>query len=373
MSTPNRPRPQSTSRVPGRRPATPSRAPIGTSQQRAQGRGYGKGTPHSPNALQQVRPDADAAASAAADTDALEAAQSDVDGLVGVYNILSTPFTDSGELDMESLRTLTAATVEMGVDGITVLGVAGEAQKLLDDERRAVMTTVIEVVAGRIPVIVGVSRDGTTATIAACLEAQEAGAMGVMVAPPTFVQPGPGLTQHFVAIGDAIAIPIILQDFPIANAVTMSPQQMADLVHAVPRISTIKLEDAPTPLRISQTLALLPEHVSIVGGLGGMYLLDELRRGSSGTMTGFAYPEALIDIVRAWDDDDAERAEQIFYSFLPLLMFEGQPKLGVAIRKEILRRRGLIASNHVRRPGPVLDPGIADDLSATLRYMGLEE
>lgn len=366
MSTPNRPRPQSKSRTQGRGPAARSHA---GSPQRAQGQGQGQGH----GRAQATPPRAGAAAAAAApDVDLLAAAQSDVDGLVGVYNILSTPFTDSGELDMQSLRTLTAATVDMGVDGITVLGVAGEAQKLLDDERRAVMTTVIEVVAGRIPVIVGVSRDGTTATIAACLEAQEAGAMGVMVAPPTFVQPGPGLTQHFAAIGEAIAIPMILQDFPTVNGVTMSPQQMADLVRAVPRISTIKLEDTPTPLRTAQTLALLPEHVSIVGGLGGMYLLDELRRGSSGTMTGFAYPEALIDIVRAWDDDDSERAEQIYYSFLPLLIFEGQPKLGVAIRKEILRRRGFIASNHVRRPGPVLDPGIADDLSATLRYMGLE-
>lgn len=296
-----------------------------------------------------------------------------VEGLIGVYNILSTPFTDAGELDTDSLRTLVAATVEMGVDGITVLGVAGEAQKLLDEERRSVVSIVMEVVAGRIPVIVGVSRDGTIPTIAACQEAQAAGAAGVMVAPPTFVNPGPGLTQHFQAIGNAIDIPLILQDFPAVNGVTMSPQQMAELVAAVPQISTIKLEDAPTPLRTAQTLALIPEHVTIVGGLGGMYLLDELRRGSSGTMTGFAYPEALVDICRAWDSDDVERAEQLYYSFLPLLMFEGQPKLGVAIRKEILRRRGFIASNHVRRPGPVLTPEIAEDLSATLEYMGLQE
>jgi 4-hydroxy-tetrahydrodipicolinate synthase len=292
-------------------------------------------------------------------------------GLRGVYNILSTPFTESGALDVASLRRLTTATVETGVDGITVLGVAGEAGKLLEEERRQVIELVMEVNAGRLPIVVGTSREGTDATVAACREAEQAGAAGVMVAPPAFMQPGTAMQAHYEAIAAAISIPIVLQDFPPVNGVTLAPRAMADLVQAVPAITTIKLEDVPTPQRTAQTLALLQEQqgVTVVGGLGGMYLLDELRRGASGTMTGFAYPEVLVDIWRAWAAGDRQRAAEVYYRHLPLLVFEGQPKLGVAIRKEILRRRGLIASATVRRPGPILDPGTAADLTETLAWV----
>jgi 4-hydroxy-tetrahydrodipicolinate synthase len=137
--------------------------------------------------------------------------------LRGVYNILSTPFGEDGSLDETSLRRLADATIAMGVDGITVLGVAGEAHKLLDDERRRVLEIVLEVNAGQVPVIVGTSREGTEATIAACREAQTAGAAGFMIAPPTFVQPGPALTAHYQRIAEATNLPIVLQDCPIVN------------------------------------------------------------------------------------------------------------------------------------------------------------
>ncbi|ACZ40902.1 dihydrodipicolinate synthase family protein [Sphaerobacter thermophilus] len=294
-------------------------------------------------------------------------------GLRGVYNILSTPFRPDGAIDEASLRRLTEATIGMGVDGITILGVAGEAQKLLQEERRRLIEIVMEVTAGRVPIIVGTSHDGTEATIAASREAQAAGAAGVMVAPPTFLQPGPALTRHYERVAAAIDIPIVLQDFPPVNGVTLSPRAMADLVRAVPAITTIKLEDPPTPQRTAQTLQLLEGRATIVGGLGGMYMLDELRRGASGTMTGFAYPEILVRIWRAWESGDRAEAEATYYRYLPLLVFEGQPKLGVAIRKEILRRRGLIDCAVLREPGPRLDDGIREDLEATLRALAIDD
>lgn len=298
-----------------------------------------------------------------------------MDGLRGVYNILSTPFEPSGAIDERSLRRLVEATIGMGVDGITILGVAGEAQKLTEDERRRLTELVMEVNAGRVPIVVGASRDGTEPTIVACQEAEAAGAAGVMVAPPTFAQPGAGLTQHFTRVGEAIGIPIVLQDFPPVNGVTLSPAAMADLANVVPAITTIKLEDPPTPQRIAQTLALLSgeREVTIVGGIGGMYLLDELRRGGSGTMTGFAYPEVLVQIWRAWDRGDRKGAADTYYRYLPVLIFEGQPKLGVAVRKEILRRRGLIEHATVRQPGPRLDDGSSADLTETLAVTGIDD
>lgn len=295
-------------------------------------------------------------------------------GLRGVYNIMATPFNEDGALDEESLRRLTDATISMGVNGITVLGVAGEAQKLLDSERRRVLEIVMEVNAGRVPIIVGASQNATDTTIAACKEAKEVGAAGVMVAPPLYLQPGPALTEHFRRLGEAISIPIVLQDFPPSNGVTMNPADMAALVNTIPAITTIKLEDPPTPQRIAQTLSLINRaDVTILGALGGIYYLDELRRGASGTMTGFAYPEALVAIWRAWDAGDRRQAADLFYRYLPLIQFEGQPKLGLAVRKEVLRRRGLIATATVRHPGPRLDPGSLDDLAETVEIIGIDE
>ncbi len=292
--------------------------------------------------------------------------------LSGVYNILSTPFLPDGSLDFVSLRRLTEATIDAGVDGITVLGVAGEAQKLNPAERQSVIETVVEIAGSDIPIVVGTSQDGTDLTIQASQTAVDLGAKGLMIAPPVFLQPGPGLTEHFRRIAEAVDVPIILQDFPTVNGVTMSPRAMAELCQAIPSITTIKLEDVPTPQRTAQTLALTGDRISIVGGLGGMYLLDELRRGSSGTMTGFAYPEVLVGIWNAWSSGDRRTAAEIYYQALPLLVFEGQPKLGVAIRKEILRRRGLIEHATVRHPGPMLDDGAAEDLTETINWVDVE-
>ena len=193
---------------------------------------------------------------------------------------------------------MTAATIEAGVDGITVLGVAGEAHKLDDAERLRVLRTVVEVNDGRLPIIVGTSRESTHSAVAAARAARAEGASGIMVAPPTFVQPGPALTAHVQRVGDATGLPLVLQDYPPVNGVTLSTHAIAELVHAVPQIVTIKVEDPPTPQRTAQILDFITDRVGIVGGLGGLYLLDELRCGSRGTMTGFAYPEVLVAAVR---------------------------------------------------------------------------
>lgn len=262
--------------------------------------------------------------------------------------------------------------LETGINGVTVLGVAGEVHKLTDAERSRVLTAVIETVDGRVPVVVGTSRDGTDAAIAAAREAEDAGAAAVMVAPPAFAQAGPSLTEHYRRIGDATQLPIVLQDFPPANAVVLSLRAMADLVAAVASIVAIKLEDPPTPLRIAQTLALTEHQATLVGGLGGVYLLDELRRGASGTMTGFAFPEILAAIWQAWDSGDTHAATLISNRWLPLLAFEGQPKIGLAIRKELLRRRGFIDHATVRRPAHEVQDGIVADLDATLTALDLD-
>lgn len=287
-------------------------------------------------------------------------------GLEGIYVIVSTPFHEDGRIDEESFATLLNATVEAGVQGITILGVAGEAPRLSDAERERLQDVAMRAIGGRLPVIVGVSHDGTDVTIARTRSAKAAGAAGVMVAPPAFSKVGKGLVTHFGRIGAEGELPIVLQDYPPVNGVSMSPQFMAELVEAVPEIVTIKLEDPPTAARIRQTRALTGGRVTFQGGLSGLYLLDELRAGASGAMTGFPYPEVLLDIWEAFGRGDEAEAAEIYYRFLPLILLDGQAGTGVATRKEILVRRGQIRANTVRQPGLALDETATRDLHALL-------
>jgi 4-hydroxy-tetrahydrodipicolinate synthase len=249
--------------------------------------------------------------------------------------------------------------------------VAGEAQKLTAGEREELTTVVIQTVGGRVPVIVGASYDGTDLAQAAARAAQLAGAAGLLIAPPTFAQAGPALITHFQKIASSTDLPIVLQDYPLATGVTLSPRAMADIVVATPSVVSVKLEGVPTPQRVGQTLALTPPGVTIVGGLGATYLLDELRHGASGTMTGFAYPEILVSICSAWSSQRPHEAMDLYYKYLPMLVLEGQTGIGLAIRKESLYRRGWIDCALTRQPGPVLDSLTRVDLEETESALAL--
>lgn len=295
-----------------------------------------------------------------------------MEGLEGIYVIVSTPFDERGRLDTDSFGTLLDATVRAGVQGITILGVAGEAPRLNDAERERLTATALAAIGGRVPTIVGVSHDGTDVTIERTQSAKAAGAAGVMIAPPNFSKVGKGLIAHYQRIGAEGSLPIVLQDYPPVNGVSMSPQFMAELVTAVPEVVTIKLEDIPTAARIRQTAAVLPPgRITFQGGLSGVWLLDELRAGSSGAMTGFPYPEILVAIWRAFRAGNEAGAAALYYRYLPLMLLDGQPGTGVAARKEVQVRRGQIKHATVRAPGLSLDPQSKRDLHALLDTLEL--
>ena len=293
-------------------------------------------------------------------------------GLSGVYSVIATPFDDLGNVDEVSLRRLVRATRAAGVSGLTALGVASEAAKLSEIEKSSIVSAVIEEADQVVPVVVGVSAEATRAAVSAAVSAERAGATAVMLAPPTFLGAGPGLTAHFAAVAASIGLPLVLQDFPPATGVTLSPQQMAQVACDVPQIKTIKVEGLPSPYRISKLLPLLPQGVSVIGGTGGMYLLDELRHGARGTMTGFAYPEALVEITEAWSATQTDQAARTYYRYLPLLVLEAQPVVGLAVRKELLRLRGIISRAGVREPSLGLDEALRRDIGSTLKAVGLQ-
>jgi 4-hydroxy-tetrahydrodipicolinate synthase len=290
----------------------------------------------------------------------------------GVYIIAVTPFTDEGEIDWASVDTLVEFYLGKGVSGITILGMMGEAQKLAEAESAAFAKHVIERVAGRVPIVVGVSRAGMDNLVRLARSVIDCGAGGVMIAPAAGLKTDVQIRDYFAAVFKRLgpSIPVCFQDYPLGTGVNISVPTFLDLVDAHESLVMFKHEDWPGLRKLQQVRRACDgtarRRVSILCGNGGLYLPQELYRGADGAMTGFAYPELLVDVCRLFFDGRREDAEDLFDAYLPLVRHEQQIGVGLAIRKEILRRRGAIASAAVRAPGPRLD---RDDLAELDRLM----
>lgn len=277
----------------------------------------------------------------------------------GVFAIAPTPFTDDGALDLASAGALADFYLEREVDGITLLGVMGEAPKLDLDESLAFTRRVLERVAGAIPVVVGVSNPGLQPLARLAREAMALGAAGVMVSPMA----GLRTEEQAVAYVDTVcralgpAVPVCLQDHPASSGVTLSVPTLARLVDGFPQVVVLKHEDQPGLAKLTRVREMLAtrRRLSVLVGSGGLHLPQELARGADGVMTGFAFPEMLVGVCRRFAAGDVEGAEDLFDAYLPLVRHECQPGTGLAVRKEILRRRGVLKSAAVRAPGPTLD------------------
>lgn len=289
----------------------------------------------------------------------------------GVYNIMATPFDESGELDPPSLGDLVEFQLARGVTGLTILGNLGEVRYLTDAERQQIVELTMTQVRGRVPVIVGMGFSGAHATISHARRAEAAGAAGLMVAPPVGARGQDVIVDHYSRVGDATALPIVVYDEPLSSGVVMPPGTLARIVEAVPTASAIKLEDPPTPVKLTHIRKLLGGRAQIFGGLGGAFFLEELTRGADGTMTGFAFSEILVAIYRQSAAGHATQARAIFERYLPLIRYEAQPGIGLALRKELLRRRGAIRTSVLRPPAQPLDPETLAELDGTLAAVGL--
>ena len=296
----------------------------------------------------------------------------DIGALRGVWNIVPTPFLPDGALDLASIPTLVDFVRATGVDGLTILGVLGEAARLGDGERTAVLEAAIGAAGAAIPVCVGVSHASTDRAIAYAREAEAAGAHSVMLAPPPLARPtDAALRRHYLAVASAVSIPVVVQDHPASSGVQMSADFLLALAAEAPSCRVIKLEEEPTPPKAGRLVDGSPD-VIVLGGLGGEMLVEELRRGSHGTMTGFGFPEILVAVVRRWFAGDRAGAAAVFDRYATLIRFENQAILNLPIRKLVYQRRGAIAHATVRAPGLPPDPGTVADLDDLLRRTGLD-
>jgi len=284
----------------------------------------------------------------------------------GVIPILATPFHDDESPDFASLERLIRFYVEqIGVDGVTVLGVLGESNRLTDAERTALTKTAIAAAGGK-PVIVGTSHTGTAATIALTREAAELGASAVMVAPSKQPVPSDAVVfEYYHRVIEASPVPVVVQDHPLSTEVHMPTPLLLRIANEFPKVACIKAEATPSPTKIAALKAgLTRKEVTVLTGLGALYGFFDLERGSDGFNTGFAFPEVLQALVERARAKDFDTARRIFMRYLPLMVFEQQP--GVAIRKEILRLRGLLSSSRVRHPAGSIDAATAEQLRRLL-------
>jgi 4-hydroxy-tetrahydrodipicolinate synthase len=295
--------------------------------------------------------------------------------LEGVYSVLPTAFTAAGDLDDASLRRAVDLFIGAGVNGVTALGVTGEVARLDDSERRRVLEVVTSQVAGRIGVVAGTTAEGTRTCINYSRHAKEAGATAVMVSPPRMPKlNSDAVLRHFHALAEAVDIEIVVQDYPPISGYAMEPWLLAKIAQEIPRARTIKLEDPPTPFKTSRILSEVEkiggvEDVRIFGGLGGVFLLEELLAGATGAMTGFAFPEMLVQIVGLYRAGRVQDAADVFYRAVPLMRFEFQEGIGMAIRKEVLHKRGALASPATRAPGAALDKTTREALDRVLAWV----
>jgi 4-hydroxy-tetrahydrodipicolinate synthase len=287
----------------------------------------------------------------------------------GAWFVLPTAFDPDGNVDLASQSRLVEAAISWGATGLTALGVMGEAAQLAADERQAVLETVMSVAGRRVPVLVGCSAQAERLVVGFAEQARLAGASGVTVSAPTLMRNVDLLPGFYQRVGAGCALPIVVQDEPNATGVSIPVSVLARSMRAAGS-TAVKLEDPPTPSKISRLLEEMPEAL-VFGGLGGVSLLAELGRGAGGTMTGFAFPEVMAAIVDAVAAGAKRQAAAVFDHFLPLITFEGQPVVGLAIRKEILRRRGVLATGVTRGQLRLLDAAGCADLDDVLKRVEL--
>jgi len=277
----------------------------------------------------------------------------------GTFAIAPTPFEEDGCIDEASIDRLSDFYAGIGCDGVTVLGILGEAPKLDGAEAEQVAKRFIKR-AGKLQVIVGVSAPGFAAMRALAHASMEAGAAGVMIAPPPNLRTDDQITGYFSQAVEAIGddIPWVLQDYPLTLTVVMTPAVIRKIVTDNPSCVMLKHEDWPGLEKISTLRgfqkggSLRP--LSILTGNGGLFLDFEMERGADGAMTGYAFPELLIDVVKLSKQGRRDAAHDLFDAHLPLIRYEQQLGTGLAVRKYVLQKRGVIASSAQRKPGSSL-------------------
>lgn len=288
--------------------------------------------------------------------------------LEGVYPILATPFTETGEVDEASLRELVRFLLHAKVDGIALFGNASEMYTLLDRERERIAGIVCEEVKGRVPLVFGSGHTGLEGAVHLSKWAEKAGADMLMVLPPYMVKPdNQRLYEYFAAVAKAVDIPVMLQDAPGASGVSIPVASMVKLARDFPNITHVKVEAPPTTVKITEVVERSEGRLTVFGGLNGIYLYEELCRGAVGTMPACEFPDVCVEIFQLFRSGNREAARELFYRYLPFIRIGTIQGYAMSVHKEVLKAGGVIRSAYVRNPNPPVDEQLRKEVFETLK------
>ena len=277
----------------------------------------------------------------------------------GVIVIAPTPFMPDGAIDNASIDRMTDFFVASGMTGITVLGQLGEAPKLEHAEAVDIATRVVKRASG-LPIIVGVSAPGFAAMRALTHDVMSAGAAGVMIAPPNTLRTDDQIAAYYQQASQAIGsdVPFVIQDYPLTFSVQMTPAVIRRIVMENPACVMLKHEDWPGLDKISTLRGYERDgsmrHISILCGNNALFLDFEMERGADGANTGYCFPDMLADVVRLSAAGKRDEAHDLFDAHLPLIRYEQQPGPGLAVRKYVMMKRGILSHDTLRKPGAAL-------------------
>ena len=269
----------------------------------------------------------------------------------GIFPIVNTTFNADGTLDLLSQRRLVRFLLDSGAHGLGLFGNASEGYALSEEERRHLTRVILEEVAGAVPVVVSTGHTGTDVAVSLSVEAQAAGAAALMIMPPYYVKPdADGIYHYFASISRAVRIPIMVQDAPLMTQVPMTADLLARMSRELEHVRLVKVEAPPTPRKITSLKQVAGDGLTLFGGLNGNFLLEELARGAVGTMPGSDMPDVFVRMWEAHQRGDEATARAEFARALPLIRYELQPGVGVAVMKQNLFEAGIIASARTRHP-----------------------
>lgn len=293
-----------------------------------------------------------------------------LDAISGLYVVAQTPFTADGAVDLDSIDTLSEFYYRHGAQGLTVLGVSGEAAKLTPTEAIAVAKRFVQASGGR-PIIAGVSNPSLAQLVEVTEACMAAGCAGVMIAPVSTIKTDEDLFRYFDAVFARIGdTPVVLQDFPFASGVKMSVPAILGLMARFPQIKVIKEEDLPSCQKISRMRDAMERPFQILTGNNAQFLTHEMERGIDGPMAGFSFPEVLSGVYDLMKAGKRDEAHDLFDRHLPLMRYEALGEWGIAVRKLIMHKRGAMASPAMRAPAPTLSETDLEEIQYLLDRIG---
>ena len=283
----------------------------------------------------------------------------------GIYPVVPTPFTETGELDLDSQKRAVDFLIDAGVDGLSILANFSEQFSLADDERELLTRTILEHVAGRVPVIVTTSHYATRICAERSRQAQELGAAMVMVMPPyhgaTFRVTEPGIETFFARVSDAIDIPIMIQDAP-ASGTVLSAAFLARMAREIEHVSYFKIETPGAAAKLRELIRLGGDAVEGPwDGEEAITLLADLNAGATGSMTGGGFPDGIRPVIEAHRSGDVDEAFSRYQRWLPLINHENR-QAGMLAAKALMKEGGVIACEAPRHPLAAMHPATREEL-----------